>query len=423
MCAYQRTSSEGTGLVDEDKIQINKPPRKKLPMAVLVLLAGVVVVAGLFLLKPAPRKMPPREPPAPQVTVVYADPAVQALKVTSQGTVAPRREIDLVVQVSGKVVEVNQHFVEGGFFNAGEPLLKIDPRDYELALVRAKARVAEANQALATERGRARQAQREWRDLGNDEANQLFLRKPQLAAAEANLAAAEADLDKAKLDLERTIVTAPFAGRVREAQVDLGQYVTPGNRVGRVYDIEVAEIRLPITDKQASLVDMPLGFQASEAHRGPAVLIRGTIAGETYVWQGHIARTDASVDVNNRMYYAVAEVVDPFIQHPEQFQVPLIIGLFVEAEISGRDIADVIQLPRRAVFKNNRVYVLNEKNQLETRIVRVLMTDRDNAWVKGDIEKGQAVVVGGQNFLTPGMDVSPQPSAEAVAVAPLNTTL
>jgi len=165
----------------------------KFPKPLLVLIVGIAAVAVLFMGKPGPRTMTPVEPAPPQVAVVYANPQTQSLKVDSQGSVAPRREIDLVVQVSGQVTKVNPGFVEGGFFKAGEPLLTIDDRDYQLALIRAKARVAEAAQLLATEKGRARQAQREWRDLGNDEANDLFLRKPQLAAAEAQLAAAEAD--------------------------------------------------------------------------------------------------------------------------------------------------------------------------------------------------------------------------------------
>lgn len=396
-----------------DKIQsATKRAWKRTPKATLVLVVGGMAVTGLLTLKPAPRTMQVIEPPPPQVAVVHAEPRTQALTVESQGSVAPRRQIDLVVQVAGKVREVNDSFVDGGFFEEGETLLKIDARDYEFALIRARARVAEAAQLLATERGRARQAQREWRDLGNAEANELFLRKPQVAAAEAQLASAEADRDQAKLDLQRTEIKAPFRGRVREAVADLGQYLSPGTRVATIYDTSLASIRLPLSDRQAALVDLPLGFRDSNESPGPSVTISGVVGGENYKWQGQIVRTDASIDLNNRLYYAVAEVEDPFTRHSET---PLVIGLFVNARIHGREIADVVAIPRRALFKNDQVYVLDSENRVHLKTVRVLQTDKDQAWIKGELANGEAIVVGGQSFLVPGMTVSPQPAKEFVA--------
>jgi RND family efflux transporter MFP subunit len=404
---------------DTNESAIN-PNRKRVPLALSILLIGGLAAAGLWLLKPAPKTVKPSEPPPPQVAVVYADPQTQALIVDSQGTVEPRREIDLVAQVAGKVQWVNDNFVNGGFFKEGETLLRIDPRDYELALVRAEARVAEAAQVLATEKGRARQAQREWRDLGNAEANELFLRKPQLAAAEAQLEAARADRDKTRLDLERTEVKAPFTGRVREAAADVGQYVSPGSRVARVYDTALAQIRLPLSDRQAALVDLPLGFRGDAENPGPLVVISGTIAGERYQWEGNIVRTDASIDVNNRFYYAVAEVADPFVDYPDQAQVPLVVGLFVDAEIHGREISGVVTVPRRALYKSNKVYTLDDDNRVQLKTVRVLTTDRGQAWIKGDLAEGEAIVVGGQSFLVPGMRVAPYPAKESLASPPVN---
>ena len=389
--------------------------RRRIPPALYILAAGLIAVAALFLLKPPPRTMPVAEPGPPQVAVIFAKPQAQALTVNSQGTVTPRREIDVVVQVAGKVQWVSEKFVDGGFFAAGEALLEVDAQDYRFALIRAEARVAEADQALATEKGRAYQAKREWRDLGNKEANDLFLRVPQLAAAEANLAAAVADRDKAKLDLARTKVSVPFSGRIRETLVDLGQYLAPGSRVARAYDTSVAEIRLPLTDRQAALVELPLGFQGARDNPGPAVLISGIIGGEHYQWHGRITRTDASIDTASRMYYAVAEVVDPFVQSPDKVQVPLIVGLFVEAQISGRKIADVITVPRRALFKNNQLYTLDNVNRVQMKSVRVLDTTRDEAWIKGDIAAGEAIVISGQNFVIPGLEVAPQPAQEFLA--------
>ena len=96
------------------------------------------------------------------------------------------------------------------FFRQGDTLLQLDSRDYQIEAVRAKSRIAEAEQILAMEQGRALQAKREWRDLGNVAGNALFLREPQLKAARAALEAAKADLDQVNINLERTTIVAPL---------------------------------------------------------------------------------------------------------------------------------------------------------------------------------------------------------------------
>ena len=383
-----------------------------IPLSVKILSGGLIAVVLVVALRPTPEPLPAAPSLPPEVAVIAASPRPQALSVTTQGTVAPRREIDLVAQVAGRIHSAAQNFVDGGFFAAGETLVSIDDRDYQFALVRAAARVKEAQQALATERGRARQAQREWRDLGNAEANALFLRKPQLAAAEAALASAQAERDQARLDLQRTAISVPFAGRVRETGVDLGQYVSPGTRIATVYDTKVAQIRLPLTDRQAALVDLPLGFRGDDHSPGPAVVISGVIAGKQYHWSGRIVRTDASVDTRSRMYYAVAEVVDPFVADPGSAQVPLVVGLFVEARISGRQLPDIVTLPTRALFKRNRIYTLDAGDRVQLKTVDVLHRGRQQVWVRGELAAGERVVIGQQSYLQPGLLVSPRIAAE-----------
>ena len=384
---------------------------QRIPLAVKILSIGLVAVVVVATIKPAPVPLPQAEQKLPEVQVVIAEPSTQRVAVHSQGTVAPRREIDLVAQVGGRVTSVNAGFVDGGFFTVGESLIQIDDRDYSFAHTRATAKVSNAEQLLSTERGRVRQAQREWRDLGNAESNALFLRKPQLAAAEASLVSAQADLNKALLDLERTRITVPFTGRIREIFVDLGQYLAPGTRIATVYDTASAEIRLPLSDRQAALVDLPLGFNASQEDQGPAVKIKGVIGGQSYFWQGHIARTDASIDTRSRMYYAVAEVNNPFIAATDVSRaVPLIVGLFVEAKIDGRELDDVIILPRDAVFKRDKIYRL-EKNvagekEVVAEQVEVIFKTTEQIWIRADIAAGTEIVVGKQSYIAPGVVVS-----------------
>lgn len=383
---------------------------------VVILCLGGLLSVAVATLKPDPQSQPPAPPPPLQVEVVLANPTTQTLSVYSQGTVAPRREIELVAEVSGRITAADPHFVDGAFVTAQQPLITIDPRDYEIALRRAEAQLADARQLLATEKGRSLQARREWRDLGNAEANALFLRQPQLAAAEAQLLAAEANLEQARIHLERTRVSVPFAGRIRQTKVDLGQYVTPGTPVASVYDTSVAEIRLPLTDRQLALLDLPLTSAPAApaaASPGPEVIITGTIAGKRYHWQGRITRTEASVDLRSRLYYAVAEVADPFVArgnflHDPNAQAPLIVGMFVQAEIRGRPLPQVVTLPHQALFKRNHIFTLDPDQRVREKSVEVLHTDGQQAWVRGDLARDEAVIIGRQSLLSEGLVVAPE---------------
>lgn len=378
----------------------------RLPLIIVVLGATAVFMVATMKPKPTPGDWSPPEAPKPQVNVVPAERQITRLSVKSQGTVAPRREIDIVSQVAGSVLSTSERFADGGFIKAGQELLQIDPRDYEAAYLTAKAQKLSAEQALAEERGQARQAKSEWRDLGNKDANDLFLRKPQLAAAEAQFASAQAGLKRAELDLERTKISVPFDGRIRETLADLGQYVSPGTSIAKVYDTAVAEIRLPLSDREAGLVNLPIGYSASDADNAPKVTISGVIGGKAYQWTGHIARTDASLDTQSRMYFAVAEVDDPFVIREGQ-ETPLIVGMFVEAEIEGRQLDDVVVLPRNAVFKRNKVYALDEENKVREEIVTVVHRDEDNIWVRTELPEETQIIIEKQVLLAVGTEVEP----------------
>jgi multidrug efflux pump subunit AcrA (membrane-fusion protein) len=226
--------------------------------ALLVLVLGGALSYGLLVGKSGPEPVAPPVYGPPAVDVVAAAPALRSLSVETQGTVRPLREIKLVSQVGGRVELVSPRFAEGGFFGAGEQLLKVEDIDYQFVIARAQSQVAAASQRVAEEQGRALQAKREWRDLGSDQANALFLRKPQLASAQAALKASEADLAAARLDLDRTSISAPFNGRISEKYVDVGQYIAPGTAIATVYDTDVALVRLPLTDRQVALLELPL---------------------------------------------------------------------------------------------------------------------------------------------------------------------
>jgi RND family efflux transporter MFP subunit len=374
-------------------------------------LAVVLLGGGLtfFLLvgKPSPDAQAPLDISPPSVDVVIASLGSESISVQTQGTVRPLREISLVSQVAGRVDSVSRRFREGEFFAAGEELLRLESIDFEFAIARSESQVAAAQQRVAEEKGRALQASREWRDLGSIQANDLFLRKPQLASAQAALKAAQADLGASKLALERTSIKVPFNGRISEKYVGLGQYLTPGAAIAKVYDTDVVQIRLPLTDRQVALLDLPLTYDNSPAgeNTGARVVLQARFANQAWEWQGRIVRTDANIDVNSRLVYAVAEVNRPFARVEGSDRPPLAPGLFVSATISGKQIPDVVVLPRTALRSDDTVMLVNENERAAARQVHVLHSSADTAWVQG-LDAMDRVIVRQSQLTVAGMEVT-----------------
>jgi multidrug efflux pump subunit AcrA (membrane-fusion protein) len=249
-----------------------------------VLAIGIVIVLFFKYGKPTPEQVDSVAVDAPTIDVLQIKPGPIVMTVHTQGTVKPWLEIDVLSQVRGEVKEVGASFAEGGFFSKGDSLVRVDELNYQTALLRARAKLADAKQALALEKGRALQAKREWRNLHDEDANALFLRKPQLQSAEAQVAAAKGDVASAKLDLEYTEIKLPFAGRGKSTHVNLGQFVSNGIKVASVFSTEKVEVRLPLSDNQISLLDLPINHGNKSLVECVPVFLNGLFSVQTWLW-------------------------------------------------------------------------------------------------------------------------------------------
>lgn len=316
------------------------------------------------------------------------------LKVRTQGEVRPQVEIDLVPEVGGKIVYVSPNFIEGGIFRKGETLLRIEDSDFNVAVIRAEASVAQAQQALVREEAEGAIARQDFEELGRPgQASSLALREPQIAQARAGLQAANAELEGAKLNLSRTSVLAPFSGRVREKSSDIGQYITPGSRLARIFSTNISEVRLSLSDDQLSKLEIPLAFVADSRKAAPEVILSTRVAGATQTWNARIMRTDSTYDTQTRSLFAIAEVLDPYGKGKSDGGVPLAPGLFVDADINGKKFENVILIPRDGLRPQNEVYVVDNKGKAEIRTVSVLDTTPERAVLTGGVEAGELIVL------------------------------
>ncbi len=377
----------------------------KFILPLLLILVSIVIVIGLVI--HAKSRQAARKPQGEQAVLVDVVKArVQSLNFTvaSQGTVKPRTETTLVAEVSGKIISVSPEFVAGGFFRKDQVLLQIDPSDYQTALKQAEANLASRRAKLADEQARSDQALKDWRNLGKTgEPSPLVLRKPQLADAKANVKAAEADVAKAQRNLERTRITVPYAGLVRQKLVDIGQYVTPGTRLGVSFAIDSAEVRLPLTQNDLAYLDLPSEVEIEKEERmAIPVTLSARKDGKLEHWQARIIRTEGVVDETSRVVYAVAQVIDPYGVLGKSRQKELRIGTFVNAAIRGIRANDVVVLPRHVLRQDGTVLVANKDDKLEIRPVEVARAEPKKVYISEGVRDGDRVVTTTLDAPVPG---------------------
>ncbi len=358
------------------------------PLFVFALAIGAFVV--LQKTKPEPEQT--QEGPRP-ISLFVEEVKREDMKLTvnTQGEVQPRIEIDLVSQVSGRIVWASPNFVNGGKVEAGQPLIRIEAADYKYAVIRAEARVTEAETQVELRTAAAEVARKNWDNQIVGEPTALALKLPQLEEARAKLRSAQADLDAARLNLKRTEISVPFDGRVRSKGADLGQYVNAGAPLGRVYSTGVAEIRLPLTDVQMETLGLSIGFLPAK-DSGPIVDFSAVVAGVERHWHGRIVRTEAAVDTSTRVVYAVAEVEAPYDAGADQ-GVPMAVGLFVDAKIEGEWLKQALVMPRRALRSTGTVFVVSKDDTLDIRLVDVVFSDQDKVVLGAGVSAGELVVV------------------------------
>lgn len=388
------------------------PTRKKLSAFWIIGLILIMIAAavGINVLLKATAPKPKEEAvtrAVPGVRVQSINKTTHRLQVQTQGVVEPRTQTTLVAEVSGRIIEVSSAMEPGAFFDKGDLLLKMDPRDYQTALTDAIAGVARAEADYATEKAEAEQARLDWKRLGRSgEPSSLLLRLPQLARAEANLASAKAAVQKAYNDLERTEIRAPYAGRSREKLAEIGQFANVGTQLGRIFATDYVEIRLPISDKQLGKLDPAvLKYRDSEWEAGPAVTLVGDVAGKARTWQGRLTRLEGVVDEQTRFYYAVVRVDDPYGTRSDR-EIPLTVGMFVDAVIEGQEAENVAVIPRSALHPGNRVFVVDEKDRLSIRTVMVISTDEKEAVIQEGLSAGERLITSPMAAPVEGMTVS-----------------
>lgn len=365
--------------------------KKTLLICLLILVLGGMTTAFIFMTEPVAERSGAVRESAMLVDVTGVEQGTFVPTIQAMGTVEPSQDINLSPRVSGEVLRVASGFTPGGTVRKGEVLLQLDPADYENTLAQRQSTLSQAIADLNIELGRQKVAEQDFALLGdtlNLENRSLVLREPQLDAARANVAAARAAVEQAELELARTTLRAPFDAHILTRNVNVGSQVAPGEELGRLVGLDTYWVVATVPQSELRWLRF-----ASSGEAPSEVRVRNRTAwSEDEYRAGTLHQLVGALENQTRLARVIVDVPDPMAYLPQNTGAPpLMIGSFVEANIAGRQLTDVIRIPRDYVRDNQRVWLMVE-GTLRIQDVDIIFEDEDYAYIAGGLDVDARVV-------------------------------
>lgn len=374
--------------------------KKYLPIWIVV---GCALLTALMISAKPEAKPTIQKFVSPIVDTQMVIPQQYQVKIQSQGTVAPRTEIRLMPEISGKIKRISLKLQNGSKFDKGDPLVYLNKRDFELALITAKSSLSQAQVNYEREKAESELAKNEWENINGGNASDLTLRKPQLSQATALLVAARAGYEQAERNLDRTIIRAPFKGRVRKKMVDLGMVISPGVTIAQIYATDYVEISLPIAEQDLKFLEIPFDGSIIKKESQPYVNLFTEFGGQQLSWQGSIVRSSAEIDPKTRMLSVIAQVSDPYQKSSNT--IPLTVGIFIKAAIQGKSFESIVRVPRYAV-RDNMIWVVSREGILDQKSVKILRYEDETAFISQGLDASDSVLLTRLSVMVKGMKLN-----------------
>jgi RND family efflux transporter MFP subunit len=392
---------------------IEQLKQKKSRGFLTILIIGAIAVAslGLVVLINSTEPEAQREAATKKTAMLVEVQTVKRGTFTPQieglGIVTAAQDITLSPRVAGRIIEVSENFIPGGFVKKGDVLLTIDPADYKNQVQQMQSALAQAKAEFSIELGRRDVAAREYAMLGqtlNENNKDLVLREPQLSAASAAVDSAEAMLKQARLELERTVITAPFDAQILSRDVNVGSEVGTNTELARLIGIDEYWVTISVPMAKLSRISLPTGEED-----GALVEIRNRTAWpEEAMREGRVMRLIGALDDQTRLARILVSVKDPLGLDTEAPQ--LLVGSIVQAEIAGKPLENVIRIERDYLRDGDRVW-LKRDGKLVMNDATVVFKDKDYAYISGGLQDGDLLVTSNLATVVEGIDLRTEAEA------------
>ena len=407
-------------------------------ICLMVLLFGLLVMNRLSALKKPPVEVK-RTEQALQVEGTLVKTEDITVVLTGYGEVKALNTVSISPEISGRVVHVHPRLDSGEIIPRDAILFKIDSRVYaatlqeanaslqqlkntvlrlekQFALDRKRQKTIERNQDLAQLEFKRIKELFEINDVGTrsgvdkaeqsynaalDQADQmsraLALYPLQIQEVKSSIEAAKARVAIAKVNLLRCRVTSPFTGRIKNASIEIGQYVTPGQPVVTMADDTLLEIQVSLDARDARqwlLFDNTPAESLTTWFSKPSPVVcklRWTENPEAELWAGIMDRV-VQFDPQTRTLTVAVKLDTSGPQLDATSPFPLVEGMFCMVDIPGKTLRNVVRLPRWSVSFENTVYMLTDESRLKTVPVTVIYAEGENVFVSQGLTPGQTVV-------------------------------
>ena len=424
----------------KEKSRQKKHVMLRIAICVLILVIGWAAMNGLASLKHPPAEAKTEERPI-KVETTTAQPRDYPVVITGFGEAVSLTVVTVAPEISGRVVFTHPTLKAGQRIPVGDVMFRIDPADYEAGLQEARAGVAQWQTSVArlkkqlaidTQRLKTLERSAQLARTEFERVNQLFevdrvgtrsgvdqaerayngaldqadqisravsLYPLQIREAESSLLSAEARLAMAETNLSRCTVKAPFNARIKSVSVETGQYVSPGQNILTLADDTILEFQVSLDSRDARhwlQFETPVNASPSTAWfatlKPVECTIRWTEDKTGTAWIGTLNRVVA-FDQQTRTLTVAVRVTATSATSNGYRTLPLVEGMFCSVEIPGRTMRDVYRLPRQAVSFENKAYLVNADNRLETVGVRVERIEGDYVYVGQGLNPGDTVIV------------------------------
>lgn len=348
-------------------------------MVIMLLLTGLVF-GGIFGWKAfvnvqIAKAIQGMEPPPATVSTATAEAARWTPDIPAVGTLRSLQGVDVTAQVAGLITEL--HFESGDRVAKGDLLIQQYIADDKARLdgLVAETRLAELNYSRSKELI----------------AKQL-ISDFEFDARETDLERARAAEAALRLSIEQRSIRAPFAGKLGIRQVDIGQYIEPGDTLARLEALEQMRVTFPVPQRRISEVytDQPLTITV-DAWPGMA-------------FTGRVTAIEPRVNDNTRTVS-----VQGLVDNPELKLTP---GMFAQVRIALAEATDVITVPQSAIAFSpygDAVYIVNDPDSDSATVTNTFVvtgaTRGDQIEIVSGLAAGQVVVTAGQQKLRNGARV------------------
>ncbi|HOO62901.1 MAG TPA: hypothetical protein PK364_03145 [Synergistaceae bacterium] len=417
----------------------------------------LAVVTVLFLLNNRPGlEKKPEEELSRTLRIVHALKVTASPRVRGYGLVEPRQRWQAVAEVRGSLVFVHPHLEAGVFVEKEELLLQIDPAEYELVVARLKAAIGENHAKLrelkveeestraslkierqslelaqkSAERLRTLQKKdvipsdqldREERSILQQKQaiqqleNLLALFPARTGALNAALQVNEAHLKQALRDLDKTLIRAPFEGRLGKVDLEEGQVLRGGETLFEMHGTQAVEIearfhpaqlRSLVPPEKRDVLESGIPLSGLSELLQVTATVRLRHGSWESSWPAEFYGLRESVDPRTQAMNVVVTVEDPYGKGIPGVRPALMQGMYCEVELCGSPRHEALIIPRSALW-GSRVYVLDEEDRLQILPVQVAFAQEDFVVLTSGVEEGRRIIVSDPSPAIEGMKVDP----------------